>query len=177
MAHRLVPRGGVDMEALSPRDVNAQRMPRATETKAKPVAQLKSKDKEHPPPPPEEVLEPSSTDRPDGAVYRVGKLLGKGGFAICYSGQLLPTKQKYALKIVKSQMPSKMEQKVSSNAAGDVSLPIFRVCSRCRSSKPNYKSTPKCATRISSSFYEPSHTSTALFSSSNSAPMALLWTW
>lgn len=118
MAHRLVPRGGVDMEALSPRDVNAQRMPRATETKAKPVAQLKSKDKEHPPPPPEEVLEPSSTDRPDGAVYRVGKLLGKGGFAICYSGQLLPTKQKYALKIVKSQMPSKMEQKVS-NAAGD----------------------------------------------------------
>ncbi|UKZ87696.1 uncharacterized protein TrAFT101_003469 [Trichoderma asperellum] len=111
MAHRLVPRGGVDMEALSPRDVNAQRMPRATETKAKPVAQLKSKDKEHPPPPPEEVLEPSSTDRPDGAVYRVGKLLGKGGFAICYSGQLLPTKQRYALKIVKSQMPSKMEQK------------------------------------------------------------------
>jgi serine/threonine protein kinase len=116
MAHRLVPRGGVDMEALSPRDVNAQRMPRATETKAKPAAQLKSKDKEHPPPPPEEVLEPSSTDRPDGAVYRVGKLLGKGGFAICYSGQLLPSKQKYALKIVKSQMPSKMEQKVS-NAA------------------------------------------------------------
>lgn len=120
MAHRLVPRGGVDMEALSPRDVNAQRMPRATETKAKPVAQLKSKDKEHPPPPPEEVLEPSSTDRPDGAVYRVGKLLGKGGFAICYSGQLLPTKQKYALKIVKSQMPSKMEQKVG-NAAEHLS--------------------------------------------------------
>lgn len=176
MAHRLVPRGGVDMEALSPRDVNAQRMPRATETKAKPVAQLKSKDKEHPPPPPEEVLEPSSTDRPDGAVYRVGKLLGKGGFAICYSGQLLPTKQKYALKIVKSQMPSKMEQKVS-NAAGHLSPSIFRVCSRCRSSKPNYKSTRKCATGILSSSYEPSHTSTALFLSSSYVPTGLLWTW
>ncbi|KAH6610868.1 serine threonine kinase [Trichoderma cornu-damae] len=112
MAHRLVPRGGIDMEALSPRDVNAQRMPKAAETKTKTVAQLKAaKDKEHPPPPPPEVVEPSSADRPDGAVYHVGKILGKGGFAICYSGQLLPSKQKFALKIVKSQMPSKMEQK------------------------------------------------------------------
>ncbi|KAM0245401.1 hypothetical protein ACHAQJ_010578 [Trichoderma viride] len=112
MAHRLIPRGGVDLEALSPRDVNAQRMPKATETKTKTVAQLKAaKDKEHPPPPPPEVIEPSSADRPEGAVYHVGKILGKGGFAICYSGQLLPSKQKYALKIVKSQMPSKMEQK------------------------------------------------------------------
>ncbi|KAL7802599.1 serine/threonine protein kinase [Trichoderma afarasin] len=112
MAHRLVPRGGIDVEALSPRDVNAQRMPKTTEAKAKAAAQLKAaKDKEHPPPPPPEVVEPSSTDRPDGAVYHIGKLLGKGGFAICYSGQLLPSKQKFALKIVKSQMPSKMEQK------------------------------------------------------------------
>ncbi|EHK16588.1 serine/threonine protein kinase [Trichoderma virens Gv29-8] len=112
MAHRLVPRGGIDVEALSPRDVNAQRLPKTTDAKAKSAAQLKAaKDKEHPPPPPPEVVEPSSTDRPDGAVYHVGKLLGKGGFAICYTGQLLPSKQKYALKIVKSQMPSKMEQK------------------------------------------------------------------
>ncbi|KAL7942398.1 serine/threonine protein kinase [Trichoderma barbatum] len=112
MAHRLVPRGGIDMEALSPRDVNAQRMPKPAEAKVKTTAQLKAaKDKEHPPPPPPEVVEPSSTDRPDGAVYHIGKILGKGGFAICYSGQLLPSKQKFALKIVKSQMPSKMEQK------------------------------------------------------------------
>ncbi|KAK1239662.1 hypothetical protein MKX07_001116 [Trichoderma sp. CBMAI-0711] len=113
MAHRLVPRGALDMEALSPRDVNAQRMPKTAETKTtKTAAQLKAaKDKEHPPPPPPEVVEPSSTDRPDGAVYHVGKLLGKGGFAICYSGQLQPSRQKFALKIVKSQMPSKMEQK------------------------------------------------------------------
>lgn len=113
MAHRLVQRGPVDLEALSPRDANAQRLPKTNEVKTKTAAQLKAaKDKDHPPPPPAEVLEPSSNDRPDGAVYQVGKMLGKGGFAICYSGQLLPTKEVYALKIVKSQMPSKMEQKV-----------------------------------------------------------------
>ncbi|KAK5987611.1 Cell cycle serine/threonine-protein kinase CDC5/MSD2 [Cladobotryum mycophilum] len=112
MAHRLATRGAVDMEALSPRDVNAQRMPKATEVKTKTAAQLKAvKDKEHPPPPPPEITEPRSSDRPDGAVYQVGKLLGKGGFAICYSGVLQSTGRKYALKIVKSSMPSKMEQK------------------------------------------------------------------
>ncbi|KEY67512.1 hypothetical protein S7711_02432 [Stachybotrys chartarum IBT 7711] len=113
MSHRLAAaRGAVDMEALSPRDANAQRLPKMTEIKTKTVAQLKAaKDKEHPPPPPPEVTEPSSSDRPDGAVYQVGKLLGKGGFAICYSGYLLPSRQKYALKIVKSRMPPKMEQK------------------------------------------------------------------
>lgn len=114
MAHRLAIRGAVDAEALSPRDANAQRLPKAAELKMKTAAQVKAqKNKEHPPPPPAEVQEPSSSDRPDGAVYQVGKLLGKGGFAICYHGVLVPTKQKYALKIVKSQMPPKMEQKVS----------------------------------------------------------------
>ena len=115
MANRLAAaKGGVDLEALSPRDANAQRMPKASESKTKSAAQLRAaKDKEHPPPPPSEVYEPCSSDRPDGAVYQVGKLLGKGGFAICYSGQHVSTKQKYALKIVKSRMPPKMEQKVS----------------------------------------------------------------
>lgn len=113
MAHRLAGRGAIDAEALSPRDANAQRMPKTVEIKAKTVAQVKAqKNKEHPPPPPAEVQEPCSADRPDGAVYQVGKLLGKGGFAICYDGQLLPTKKRFALKIVKSHMPPKMEQKV-----------------------------------------------------------------
>lgn len=112
MAHRLAPRGGVDLEALSPRDANAQRAPKTTDIKTKTAAQLRAaKDKEHPPPPPPEVIEPASSDHPDGAVYQIGKLLGKGGFAICYNGQLLPSKQRYALKIVKSHMPPKMEQK------------------------------------------------------------------
>lgn len=113
MAHRLLPRGGADIDPLSPRDANAQRAPKMADIKTKTAAQLKAvKEKEHPPPPPTEVPEPPSTDRPDGATYQVGKLLGKGGFAVCYSGQLIPTKQRFALKIVKSHMPPKMEQKV-----------------------------------------------------------------
>ncbi|KAK2591688.1 Cell cycle serine/threonine-protein kinase cdc5/MSD2 [Conoideocrella luteorostrata] len=113
MAHWLAAaKGGVDLEALSPRDANAQRLPKTTEVKAKSAAQLRAaKDKEHPPPPPPEVPEPTSSDRPDGATYQVGKLLGKGGFAICYSGQNVASKKKYALKIVKCRMPPKMEQK------------------------------------------------------------------
>lgn len=104
---------GVDMEALSPRDANAQRLPR-TELKTKAAAQVlkAAKDKEHPPPPPNNVVEPPSSDRREGMVYEVGKALGKGGFAICYEGAPAGSSKKFALKIVKSQMPTKMEQKV-----------------------------------------------------------------
>lgn len=103
------------MEALSPRDANAQvRAKQPAQQKAKgPVAKLAGKEKDHPPPPPAEVLEPPSSDRPNGAIYQTGRCLGKGGFAICYEGQLAGTKRRYALKIVKSHMPQKkMEQKV-----------------------------------------------------------------
>jgi len=125
MAHRLAAaRAGADLEALSPRDANAQRVPKVPEVKTKTAAHLRAaKDKEHPPPPPPEVTEPPANDRPNGAVYHVGKLLGKGGFAICYSGQLASTKQKYALKIVKSRMPPKMEQKVSPPSLGSSLIP------------------------------------------------------
>ncbi|KLU91162.1 PLK protein kinase [Magnaporthiopsis poae ATCC 64411] len=103
---------GVDMEALSPRDANAQRPQRANDIKNKATAQLKAnKEKEHPPPPPPHVTEPPSAECRDGMVYQVGKLLGKGGFAVCYEGQPAGTRKRYALKIVKSEMPRKMEQK------------------------------------------------------------------
>ncbi|CZS98326.1 related to protein kinase CDC5 [Rhynchosporium agropyri] len=106
---------GVDMEALSPRDANAHiRVKQTLKSKMAPVAakMANSKEKDHPPPPPSEVHEPPSSDRPNGAIYKTGKCLGKGGFAICYDGQLAGTKKKYALKIVKSHMPQKkMEQK------------------------------------------------------------------
>jgi len=106
---------GIDMEALSPRDANAHIRVKQTMQKAKPPpAKVTAKEKDHPPPPPAEVWEPPSSDRKDGAIYKTGRLLGKGGFAICYEGQLAGTKQRYALKIVKSHMPQKkMEQKVS----------------------------------------------------------------
>jgi hypothetical protein len=107
---------GIDMEALSPRDANAHIRVKQQAAKSKPqapAAKLPQKEKDHPPPPPEEVREPPSSDRKDGAIYKTGRLLGRGGFAICYEGQLAGTKQKYALKIVKSHMPQKkMEQKV-----------------------------------------------------------------
>lgn len=108
-----------NMEALSPRDANIQLRVKTAPTKsskAAPVARISSKDKDqHPPPPPEEVREPPSSDRPNGAVYKIGRLLGKGGFAICYEGKLVHTKQTYAMKAVKSRMSAqKMEQKVSS---------------------------------------------------------------
>ncbi|RDL36796.1 Serine kinase [Venustampulla echinocandica] len=103
---------GIDMEALSPRDANAyMRKPEAQKPKA-PALKQSQKEKDHPPPPPSDVHEPPSSDRPNGAIYRTGQLLGKGGFAICYDGRLAGTKQVYALKIVKSHMPQKkMEQK------------------------------------------------------------------
>ncbi|KAI0410850.1 serine/threonine protein kinase [Xylaria grammica] len=112
MAHRLLAKGGVDVEALSPRDANAQRMPKATDLKTKAAGQLKTaKENPHPPAPPLHVPEPPSADRPDGAVYETEKQLGKGGFAVCWQGSLVNTRKKYALKIVKSQMAPKMEQK------------------------------------------------------------------
>lgn len=103
------------MEALSPRDVNLniKSKPPIPKTQSKPPAKLTQKEKDHPPPPPAEVQEPPSADRKSGAIYQTGKCLGKGGFAICYEGQLAGTKKRYALKIVKSYMPQKkMEQKV-----------------------------------------------------------------
>lgn len=136
---------GIDMEALSPRDANARRPP-ASEFKTavtnKAAAALKpNKEKDqHPLPPPPNVTEPPSTDRREGAVYQVGKLLGKGGFAICYEGKLAGTSKRYALKIVKSKMPLKMEQKVrrmslqSSDMVADMLY---------HSSKPNCRSTPR----------------------------------
>lgn len=121
MADRvLAAKQGIDTDALSPRDVNVQGPTRATVDTAKVKAALASKaaqkDKEHPPPPPAQVYEPPSSDRRDGATYQVGKMLGKGGFAVCYEGQIPGYRKRYALKIVKSKMPTKMEQKVRLNS-------------------------------------------------------------
>ncbi|KAG9253612.1 serine/threonine protein kinase [Emericellopsis atlantica] len=111
MSYKLATKRALEVDALSPMDANAQRLPpKATELKPR-AAPVKAKNKDHPPPPPAEVPEPPSADRPNGATYTVGKMLGKGGFAICYEGQLQPTRQRFALKMVKKQMPSKMESK------------------------------------------------------------------
>lgn len=104
------------MAALAPLDINANV---ATKSKSEIPAAMKAKapsqkvHKDHAPPPPAEVHEPKCADRPNGAIYTTGRLLGKGGFAICYEGLLSGTHKLFALKIVKSKMPQKkMEQKV-----------------------------------------------------------------
>ncbi|KAH9909400.1 protein kinase-like protein [Xylariomycetidae sp. FL2044] len=115
MADRvLAAKQGKDTDALSPRDANVQiptRAPDAAKLRAALASKATQKEKELPPQPPPLVYEPPSFDRKDGAAYQVGKMLGKGGFAVCYEGQLPGHRRKYALKIVKSKMPSKMEQK------------------------------------------------------------------
>lgn len=101
-------------DALSPRDANAQLPNRPNHPKPRTALASKppQKEKELPPQPPAQVPEPPSFDRRDGATYNIGKMLGKGGFAVCYEGQLPGHRRKYALKIVKSKMLPKMEQKV-----------------------------------------------------------------
>ncbi|KAI0102907.1 hypothetical protein GGR51DRAFT_525820 [Nemania sp. FL0031] len=115
MADRLqAAKQGAYTDALSPRDANVQ-LPNRAISSARPKATVASKppqrEKEPPLQPPKQVYEPPSGDRKDGAIYQVGKMLGKGGFAVCYEGQLPGHRKKYALKIVRSKMPSKMEQK------------------------------------------------------------------
>lgn len=119
MADRvLAAKQGIDADALSPRDANvrmpSQRPTDPAKVKAALASKVAQKEKDHPPPPPPMVYEPPSADRKDGATYQVGRMLGKGGFAVCYEGNIPGNKRKYALKVVKSKMPSKMEQKVGS---------------------------------------------------------------
>lgn len=148
MADRLLAtKQGAYTDALSPRDVNAQLPIRAIES-AKPRAAVASKappkEKEPPVQPPAQVYEPPSTDRKDGAIYQVGKMLGKGGFAVCYEGQLPGHRKKYALKIVRSKMPSKMEQKVwpaimrSSETTLTVSLVSNRIADPLKDEAPEH---------------------------------------
>ncbi len=116
------------MEALSPRSSNIQVKPRTTKEKALAVATKAAADREakkvkernFAPHPPEWVIQPPDKDKDEvlSTSYRIGKFLGKGGFAICYEGKLQPrgngTPTTYALKIVKAKMnQKKMEDKVS----------------------------------------------------------------
>lgn len=141
MADRvLAAKQGLDTDALSPRDVNV-RIPNrplidAAKVKATLAAKTNQKDKDHPPPPPSIIYEPPSFDRQDGAAYQVGKMLGKGGFAVCYEGTLQGTRRRYALKIVKSKMPPKMEQKVSLAVGRYCRLSLTRIAVPNRASNP-----------------------------------------
>ena len=117
------------MEALSPRSTNIQARPKFSKLKEKELAddeakkaeaaKKASKEKEYAPAPPEWVLQPPITKGGLAEKFRTGKCLGKGGFAICYEGELRNKgkgagKTTFALKIVKTLMNlRKTEDKAS----------------------------------------------------------------
>src|SRR5438045_3023625 len=99
------------MESLTHRIVNIGIKPKPTQKKTNaeenpPAPQQMPREKDYPPAPPSQVQEPN-----DGPVYKVGQLLGKGGFAICHKA--ITGAQFVALKMVKKNMvQKKMAEKV-----------------------------------------------------------------
>ena len=130
------------MAALSPRSANIQAKPKLNKLKEKELADEEekraeaakkaSKEKEYAPAPPEWVLQPPIMKGGLAEKFKTGKCLGKGGFAICYEGDLRTkgrgaSKTTFALKIVKTYMSlKKMEDKacqgVSSKAISQTNL-------------------------------------------------------
>ena len=114
------------MDALSPRSANIQVKPKLTrqkemaEEEAKRVEAAKKalKEKEYAPVPPEWVLQPAISQGGLAEKFRVGRCIGKGGFAMCYEGELRnkiqgQDRKIFALKVVKAKMSQKkMEEKV-----------------------------------------------------------------
>ena len=115
------------MEALSPRSANVQVKPRSMkqkelaeeEDKKADAAKKALKEKEYAPVPPEWVLQPPIAKGGLAEKFRTGRCIGKGGFAMCYEGELRSKQQGmnktiFALKVVKARMSQKkMEEKVS----------------------------------------------------------------
>ena len=116
------------MEALSPRSTNIQAKPKSNKLKEKELADEEAKradaakkalkEKDYAPAPPEWVIQPPILKGGLAEKFRTGECLGKGGFAICYEGELRNKgrgagKTIFALKIVKTYMSlKKMEDKV-----------------------------------------------------------------
>lgn len=108
------------MEPLSPRAANIQAKPKASGKMAVKPSEAKkvANQKEHAPKPPAVVVQPPLDGTSLSESYRTGNHLGKGGFAVCYEGELQCRNDNmrdriYALKIVPAKMNhKKMEDKV-----------------------------------------------------------------
>ena len=112
------------MEPLSPRHVNVQSKAKiitkieAQAAEVKKSALQREKNLAEPPPP--LVIQPPVNYSSLSEKYKIGGHLGKGGFAICYEGELQCKRQgrenkMYAMKVVKAKMTQKkMEDKVCS---------------------------------------------------------------
>ena len=115
------------MEPLSPRSGNIQAKPISNGKQAvKPAGAKKPSNlKEHAPKPPPVVVQPPVDEESLSENYKTGNHLGKGGFAVCYEGELQCEKQSmkdriYALKIVPAKMNhKKMEDKVCLKGSDD----------------------------------------------------------
>ena len=153
------------MEALSPRSTNVQLKPRTIKKKdvvdletralakkfAADAEAKKAKEKDFAPPPPDWVIQPPQKEGMLSEKYKTGRLLGKGGFAICYEGELQQRGKKYtakyALKIVKAKMNQrKMEEKV--NFQFPCNLLLHNLLTIIVSSVQSSKYMPKCAILI-----------------------------
>ena len=119
-----------DIEPLSPRSANIQLKVKPSkyqeqkemsdeEAKKAEAARKAAKEKEYAPPPPEWVIQPPLLRGGLAEKFKTGRLLGKGGFAIAYEGELRSkksgaNKSVFALKIVRAKMSQrKMEEKVT----------------------------------------------------------------
>ena len=108
------------MEPLSPRAANIQPKPKASGKAVVKSSEAKkpTNQKEHAPKPPAVVVQPPLGENSLSESYKTGNHLGKGGFAVCYEGELQCRKAEmrdriYALKIVPAKMNhKKMEDKV-----------------------------------------------------------------
>lgn len=115
------------MDPLSPRSTNIKVLQKlVTKQDEADVANAKlalaakkaQKERDHAAPPPPVVYQPEGPSGEPAEKYRTGRLLGKGGFAICHEGELRGKRYgsrvyKFALKIVNAEMSQKkMQDKV-----------------------------------------------------------------
>ena len=173
------------MEALSPRSTNIQpnskpfivkdfavEAPKLEPPKVEPAKE--GQVKEHASPPPPWVFQPPLKPGLLAEKFHTGPFLGKGGFAICYEGELRgknngPGTCKFAMKIVKARSTqAKVGEKVFALSGFRGSVLNFET-----SFGPNFKYTRRCVIRASFSSIEPSLTKKIAMSSWSSVQMAL----
>ena len=168
------------MEPLSPRHVNIQsKVKIASKNEVQSVDAKKAaaqRDKNLADPPPPLVVQPPVEYGSLSEKYKIGGQLGKGGFAICYEGELQCRKpgkdnKVFAMKVVRAKMNQrKMEDKV---------LIFYRKTveyfAKISSSEPSYRSMRRCITPILLNSTAPLLTRTIRTWSSSYAPTALSW--
>ena len=109
--------GNIQYKAKPPKQHDAKDMV-DEDAKRIEAAKKAAKDKEYALVPPEWVVQPPLSHGRLAEKYRTGKLLGKGGFAMAYEGELRNKNSEmdrrvFALKVVPAKMSQrKMEDKV-----------------------------------------------------------------